>query len=1038
MMMSEKANKFVYTPPENGYPEWNNNPEIFHLNRRDASTTSFPFESVEQAKSTSFTESPFVRLLNGEWQFKWVNNPESREKEFFKSDHSKSDWESITVPGHWQFSGYDYPQYTNTTYPWVEHEDIDPPFAPTNYNPVGQYTRNLHLEADWVNDPLFIHFAGVEAAFYLWVNGDLVGYSEDTFTASEFDLSPYVREGDNEIAVEVYRWADASWLEDQDFWRLSGIFRDVLVYRTPEVHVKDFSVKTHLDDDYKDAELVVDIETENLSDAQFNGSVTIELHDENGKVVLTEKKSVSETQTDLTFGQKITDPLKWSAEKPYLYTLFISLADGSDNVLEVQRAYVGFRTFELKDGLMKINGERIVFKGVNRHEWDAHRGRAVTKEDMEKDVKIMKQYNVNAVRTSHYPNHPYWYELCDKYGLYVIDEMNLESHGTWYYGQKELEERNVPGSKAVWTENVLDRARSMYERDKNHPSIVIWSLGNESFGGENFLKLHDYFKQTDPSRLVHYEGVFHYRKSEKASDIESTMYIPPKDVEAYALQATEESKPYIICEFSHAMGNSLGNFYKYTELFDKYPILQGAFIWDWKDQAIARTSADGKSYLAYGGDFGESPHDGNFSGNGVIFADGSISPKIHEMKKCYQNVEFEVTDFEKGTLKIVNKHLFDDLTRYTLHWSIEKNGLQVDEGSIDSIDVKPLSEKEFELPIKTYHKETFEDVFYLTVSLQTKRESLWAGPGHEIAYEQFPVPAEAAVVTSESKNKQAWEIQKGEEKLSVRNGNQIFEFDKETGLLSSIKSGEKELLLTPVEPNFWRAYTDNDYGSHFNKKSGVWRNTSDKRQLEVIEVDLSSHLVTVRTSFIYPGLHGLKLGLSYTFKETGSVDVMYQLTPARDLPDIPEIGMRFMLDDSFNQLEWLGKGPFETYIDRQTAARTGIYRSSVKEQFVPYLRPQEHGNHIGTKWLELTDSSSHGIKISGLNDFEFNASEHAYEDLEAVDYAYKLKKSDKTVLRINSVQTGVGGDDSWGQETHPEFRISGAQPHSFAFSIDLI
>ncbi len=1034
--MRQKPKKFTYTAPKNGYPEWNNNPEIFELNRREASTTSFPFESIEQAKEIDFLESPFVRTLNGDWKFKWVKNPEERELNFYQKDYNIEKWDTISVPSHWQFEGYDYPQYTNTTYPWVEHENIKPPFAPTNYNPVGQYIRTFDLNSEWADSPLLLHFAGVEAVFYVWINGDFVGYSEDTFTASEFDISPYVQEGENKLAIEVYRWGDASWLEDQDFWRLSGIFRDVVLYCTPDIHVKDFKVQTLLDDVYRDAKLIVNVETENLFNVDFIGKVAIELHTENGEVVLTDERKVTETISFLELSQTIKNPEKWSAEAPNLYTLFIILKNEDGAILEVQRTNVGFRSFELKDGLMKINGERIVFKGVNRHEWDADRGRAVTNEDMEKDIKLMKQFNINAVRTSHYPNHPYWYELCDRYGLYVIDEMNLETHGTWEYGQKELNEYNVPGSNPIWTENVLDRAKSMYERDKNHPSIVISSLGNESFGGDNFLELYNYFKKTDPSRLVHYEGVFHYRKSEAASDIESTMYIPPKDVEKYALNATKESKPYIICEFAHAMGNSLGNFYQYTELFDKYPILQGGFIWDWKDQAITRASKNGKIYLAYGGDFGESPHDGNFSGDGVVFADGQVSPKLYEVKKTYQNVEFKMLDSKKGIVEIFNKNLFDNLSDYTLNWIIEKNGKTIDEGTFRTIEVTPLNKEIVKLPLKEYNKTSIEDDIYLTISLRTKKDTLWAESGYEIAFEQMPLLTKT--VSNKINHLVRWEVEDEESAFYVSTNGYSYGFDKETGLLSSLKQNGYEFLSAPMEPNFWRASTDNDQGSEFDKTSRIWRDTNKYRKLEAFEVIELQQSIKVETTFIYPELKGLKLILVFLFEEHGEVEVLYSLIPHKPLPDIPEIGLRLGLNKPFKQLKWLGKGPFETYIDRQSGAKIGIYESTVEKQFIPYLRPQEHGNHIGTKWLEIVNEENQGLKVKGHSTFEFNASEYTFEELEEVDYAYKLGASNKTVLRINLVQTGVGGDDSWSQEIHPEFRLPGTHPYMFAFSFKLI
>ncbi|GAA0365214.1 glycoside hydrolase family 2 TIM barrel-domain containing protein [Alkalibacterium iburiense] len=1032
--MVQRPEKFKYAAPENGYPEWNNNPDIFHLNRRDPYATSIPYASVEEAKVGS--DSPFVRSLNGEWAFKWVKNPDSRDTDFYKAEVSVDDWDTISVPSHWQFEGYDYPQYTNVTYPWVEHDDIKPPFAPTNYNPVGQYAKTVHLEKEWVDSPLYIHFAGVEAAFYIWVNGDLVGYSEDTFTASEFDLSPYVKEGDNKIAVEVYRWADASWLEDQDFWRLSGIFRDVYLYRTPLIHVNDIGIQTLLDDDYRDAELVVDLKLENNFQVDWEGQVSIVLEDAEGQSISLENETEELSSDALTLKNTIKNPKKWSAEHPYLYTLFILHKDAEENVLEVHKQSVGFRRFELKDGLMKINGERIVFKGVNRHEWAAERGRSVTKEDMVKDVELMKQYNVNAVRTSHYPNDPYWYELCNIYGLYVIDEMNLETHGTWYYGQKELEERNVPGDRPEWTANLLDRAQNMYERDKNHPSIVIWSLGNESFGGENFLTLYDYFKETDPTRLVHYEGVFHYRKSEAASDIESTMYIPPKLVEQYALQATEGTKPYIICEFSHAMGNSLGNFYQYTELFDKYPILQGGFIWDWKDQAIARTSEDGKDYLAYGGDFGESPHDGNFSGDGMIFADGTVSPKMPEMKRCYQNAEFKAVDLLNGQIEVENKNLFINLSHYDLQWTVELNGERVSEGTVDSLDVAPLSKKEITLDYSLPERSTLEDVAILTIQLVEKEATLYADKGHEVAFEQFVLPAKVKVNSQKEEASVVWEISQ-ENGLTVSAENTSFGFDSETGLLASIKVGEEEMVLSPLEPNFWRAMTDNDQGSQLDKRSAIWRDAQDKRVWIGSDVSHQGDTVKVVTEFLYPQLKDLTVVLSYTFLANGSLRVDYSFSPLKPLPEVPEIGLRMSLDPSFKQLEWFGKGPFETYMDRQTGAKIGLHSSTVEDQFVPYLRPQEHGNHVGTRWVTVSNKEK-GLKVTGHPQVEFNASAYTFEELESVDYAYKLPESNQTVLRINLAQMGVGGNDSWSQETQPEFLLHATRSYQYAFTIDIV
>ena len=585
-----------YKKPDNGFPEWNNNPEIFQVNRLKAHSTLMPYETVEEALKGDRNNSTFIKSLNGDWKFSFAENPEQRNTDFYKEDYDCSDWDEIKVPGHWQLQGYDYPQYTNVIYPWVKTEDIKPPFAPEKYNPVGSYVKTFTLPSQWEDNPVYISFKGVESAFYLWVNGDFVGYSEDSFTPADFDITPYLKEGENKLAVEVYRWCDASWLEDQDFWRLSGIFRDVFLYSTPQLHIYDFKVNTDLDEDYKDSDLVINANVINY-DGEYKGKLLVEgqLYDKEGNPILNQPISMEaemgdDKSIDLQGKAFVENPLKWSAEHPNLYTLVLSLKDEDGNLLETESCRVGFRKFEIKDNLMLINGKRIVFKGVNRHEFHPDKGRAIDREDMLADIILMKSYNINAVRTSHYPNDELWYDLCDEHGLYVIDENNLETHGTWCMGQTEDE--IIPASKPEWTDALIDRCNSMYQRDKNHPSVLIWSLGNEAWGGDNFIEMHKFFKDNDPLRIVQYEGIVHARKWEAASDVESQMYSKVGTLEHYA--NSNPKKPFILCEYSHSMGNSTGNLKKYCDLFDKYPVLQGGFIWDWIDQALTATLPDGR------------------------------------------------------------------------------------------------------------------------------------------------------------------------------------------------------------------------------------------------------------------------------------------------------------------------------------------------------------------------------------------------------------------------------------------------------------
>ncbi|SDC35622.1 beta-galactosidase [Pelagirhabdus alkalitolerans] len=1029
--------KYTYTPPENGYPEWNNNPDLFQLNRREAHATLMPYPTIDMALNHQREVSPYYFSLNGAWAFNWVSEPTKRNRSFYEQNYSTQNWDQIEVPSHWQLKGYDYPQYTNTVYPWVEKESIEPPFAPTNYNPVGQYVKHFNVSNEWLNQPVYLHFAGVEAAFYVWLNGEFVGYSEDTFTPAEFDLTPYLNEGDNKLAVEVYRWCDASWLEDQDFWRLSGIFRDVYLYKTPVVHVDDFFVKPELDDEMRHGQLKVDVR---LRDYEQTGSQVVVgamLYDkEQTPVWATPVQAVIDTDGELdtkfTLQAPVEDPQKWSAEDPNLYSLVLTVDTKEGELIEAQSSKVGFRRFELKDGLMKINGERIVFKGVNRHEFAADKGRAVTREDMIKDIEIMKQFNINSVRTSHYPNDPVWYELCDEYGLYVIDEVNLETHGTWEYGQVGLGE-TVPGSRPEWTDNVLDRCQSMFERDKNHPSIVIWSLGNESFGGDNFLKMHDFFSERDPSRLVHYEGIFHYRDSERASDIESTMYISPSGIETYAKEATKDSKPYILCEFSHAMGNSLGNFYKYTDLFDQYPILQGGFIWDFKDQSLLTETEDGRPFLAYGGDFGESPHTGNFSGNGLVFGDGALSPKLYEVKRCYQNIEFRLVSHKQAQVEVKNKFLFTNLDRYEFVWELHQEGEKVDGGK-QSVSLAPGESTIVQLD-RSNNELNPDKEHILTVSFVESENQLWCVAGHEVAFEQFTWPISQHEVTKKLDKKNAPEVEETGDELIIQGASHKVTFDLASGLLTSYKVSDVEWLKEALRPNFWRAMTDNDRGSELDQRSHVWKLASHSRQLADFTYEVTDTHVSVQTVLYFKEANDTKLIVDYTCDASGEVVVDYHLSPGEDLPEIPEVGMFMQLSEGFDRIKWYGKGPHESYWDKQKGAKVGLYEGLIKDQFVPYLKPQECGNKVGVRYGILTNETGKGLRIEGSPQIELNALPYTTEQLEQATHAHKLPEDLQTVVRINHLQMGVGGDDSWGQKTHPDFTLYANRDYHYQFTL---
>jgi beta-galactosidase len=1030
--------KFNYTPPQNGYPEWNNNPEIFQVNRMEAHATLMPFDSVEEALEGNRQVSKHYMNLNGDWKFNFAETPEKRIRDFYKKDFDCSGWNSIKVPGHWQLQGYDYPQYTNVRYPWENTEPLEPPFAPVIYNPVGSYVRTFAIPESWKDKPVYISFQGVESAFYVWVNGDLVGYSEDTFTPAEFDITPYLLDGENKLAVEVYRWCDASWLEDQDFWRMSGIFRDVYLYSTPEAHIYDFSVVTELDDNYENAALKVNAKLLNYYEKDMeNLIIEAELYDKEGNKALSQPISM-EGVLGKAYPIKINGealvkrPLKWSAEYPNLYTLVLILKDKNGTIIETESCKVGFRKFEIKDGLMKINGERILFNGVNRHEFSCDKGRAIGYEDMLKDIKLMKEFNINAVRTSHYPNNPLWYELCDEYGLYVIDETNLETHGSWRYGAKEEEPGVVPGSKPQWTGAVIDRCNSMIQRDKNHPSIIIWSLGNEAWGGDNFIKMHDFIKEQDPTRVIHYEGIFHARKWEAASDIESHMYSKIEVLESYA--KNDPKKPFILCEYSHAMGNSCGNLFKYCDLFEKYPVLQGGFIWDWIDQAIRTKTKDGIEYLAYGGDFNEPRHDGNFSGNGLIFADRTVSPKIYEVKKCYQSVKFEAVDLEKRKIRVHNKFLFTNLNEYELIWNITKNGNVVSKGSL-SIDVKPNSNEEFVLDYEFPEKNNIEEEYILTISAIISKNYVWAEKGHEIAFEQFILPAKSKEIESKYNKNQELGFEVENDVVKVLGKEFAIKFNKVTGNMYSYIYKGVELIKEALVPNFWRACTDNDLGNKLQERCAVWRDAGKERELLAFSAKALSKEVNVEAEYVLKNAGNSICKVKYSITGDGEVTIHEMLIPGDRLPEIPEVGMMLIMDKTFENLEWYGKGPHENYWDKALGAKIGIYSGKVQEQFVPYLKPQECGNKTEVRWARVTNNNGLGFLIKGNPLVELNALPYTASILEANDHPYKLPVSDKAVIRINYKQMGVGGDDSWGAKTHADFTLFANRIYEYSYTL---
>lgn len=975
------------------------NPRIFKINRLSAhSNHKYLGLNIEWRKS-----------LNGIWDFSYCDSP---------------NWSKIKVPGHMELQGYGDPQYVNTMYPWDGRENLEPGEVPKEFNPFGVYKKVITIPKDWKDRPVYISFQGVESCLELYCNDEFVGYSEDSFTPSEFDLTPYIKEGKAEIKAKVYKWCSGSWLEDQDFWRLSGIFRDVYLYSTPEVHVKDMFITSELGSGFKKATLKNILKIESQKESTID--IEMQLLDKGEVVLSTEENGLKIEKTlKIELSKKFENPKLWSAEKPNLYEVKVILKDsGSGEIIEECSQNFGFRKFEIEDKIMKINGERIVFKGVNRHEFSCYNGRAVSEEDMIWDIKFLKANNFNAVRTSHYPNQTRWYELCDEYGLYVIDEVNLETHGTWQILGQPCPEKVIPNNNPEWLENVMDRTKSMFERDKNYSSIVIWSCGNESFGGENIFKMSEYLRELDKTRVVHYEGVFWDRRYDKTSDMESRMYAKVHEIEKY-LQETPE-KPFILCEYSHAMGNSNGGLHKYTELEKKYPMYQGGFIWDYIDQSLMKKDPFGNDYLAFGGDFGDRPTDYNFCVNGIIYGDRQISPKVQEIKQLFSDYKITVTE---KSFTIDNESLFSNCNEYETRVKLLKNGVKILEESLECA-VKPLSQKEFKLHLPKM-KEAGE--YTIEISLHLKEDRFYASKGHEICFGQKTYKVDKKLKTTlEGKPT----LINGGFNIGIKTKNSELIFSKAYGGLISLKLCGKEFVDGVVMPNFWRASTDNDRGNKMPFRYAQWKLASSYAKMSNVETFEKENSIQIKATYDLPTVPATTVILSYEGFVDGKVKVTMEYDGVEGLSDMPLFGMSYKLPKEYSEIKWYGMGPEENYIDRVHGSRLGIFETDVEKNMSQYVIPQECGNRIGTRWAEITDKTGFGIKISGDVPFEFSALPYTVSEIESAYHHYELPKSHCTALNLNMVQMGVGGDDSWGAPTHDEYLVESNKKYLFTYVLE--
>ena len=1242
--------------------QWKNQPNVYEVNREEAhstfisyknSETALEYEKKPVAERGIRVNSDYNMLLNGEWDFNIVDKPSLRPDVSDENGFDTDGWDTIKVPSNWQTQGYDYPIYTNIKYPWTSTENPDIGVAPTKYNPVGTYQRSFELPEGWSTDRrVYVSFQGVESAFYLWINGEEVGYSEDSYTAKDFDITDYLREGENIISVQVFRWSDASWLEDQDFIRLSGIFRDVSIYSTPEVRIRDFEAVGNLDENYEDATLDIEVDLSNYLKNNDEYTIEAKLYDADYNEVFDSPLKTTtnfDGATDLNenatrkivnISGEVTSPKKWSAEDPNLYTVVIALKDKNGVEKEAVSTKIGFKKVEIRDKQILINGKPIYFKGVNRHETDPTDGRAVSVESMIEDIKIMKANNINAVRTSHYPNNPAFLELCDEYGLYVVDEANVETHGV---------RDKIPQSVPVWKAPVMDRIESMVERDKNVASIVMWSLGNEAGGGEIFKEAADWIRENEPTRPIHYEG--DYSNNTTASDVFSWMYPYPSTLESFA----SKNKPVIICEYLHSMGNSGGDLNKYMEIFEKYDNLQGGFIWDFVDQALYKdieeevsikdsssngftvdiqsggleegkegegikgyatlpndsklnvtgkgltvevsvkpeesttdstfvakgdtqfaiketvdfqhtgkraleffiydankpgsytqwVSAmvtelpenwvgnwhdiagtydgetiklfiDGKQvsetkysgvitssnypltiggdaqenrrsnatidnvrlynralsieelndktrdasdsllwvdfdnqvtnnpsgddkYFAYGGDWGDSPNDGNFSGNGLLNADRTPKAQLLDVKYHYQDIEMKEVDINNGIISIENESLFTNINKYDAVWELYQDGAIISEGKLDGLDIEPLTTKEVVIPFNAPENIDNGSEYFVTVRFKQKEATKWADVGYEVAKQQFIVNfADEGKDLVDVSSMENVSLEESDSDIKVSGKGFEVNFDKSTGNIDSFKNNGVELLSSPIIPDFWRAPNDNDRENGMPNRTATWKNAGKNRTIENIDVISNEKVVTIAVDSTLPTTTASKYSNIIKIYGNGDVVITSNLEPgSSSLPEIPAIGMELKMSNGFENLQWFGRGPDENYWDRNMSTDVGLYTSNVDDQFFPYLEPQQTGNKTDVRWMTLTNEDGVGLMASGDNLIEFSALHYSEEELSSKSHPYKLVKGDIEV-NLNYKQMGVGGDDAWGARPHEEFQLKSNKNYTYRMRLKAI
>ncbi len=1012
--------------------DWEN-PEVVGINKEPGHCTLMPYPDLQSALACEREASTFYMCLNGKWNFHWVNKPADRPKDFYKPDYDVSDWEEIPVPANWQMQGYGRPIYLNRPYPFPPN----PPYIPHDYNPVGSYRREFALPYRWQGQQVFLHFDGVKSAFYVWVNGQRVGYSQDSMTPAEFNITKYLREGANTLAVEVYRWSDGSYLEDQDMWRLSGIYRNVYLFSTPKVHISDFFVRCDLDDQYEDGIVMIRPRLVSFTSEDLKGwTVQAQLYNEQNQPVFTKPLSknalaiINEKypqRNNVKFAlmqQKVPKPKKWTAETPNLYTLVLTLKDAEGKTIELESCKVGFRKVKIKDGQLYINGQSIKLYGVNRHEHDPDHGRAIPISRMIEDIKLLKQNNINAVRTSHYPDDPHWYDLCDKYGIYLIDEANLETHGQGGY----------LSNQPKWHTAFVERAIRMVERDKNYPSVIFWSLGNEAGCGPNHAAMAGWIHDYDSTRYVHYEGAAGDLKNFPYVDMISRMYARIPQIVKLATDPVDV-RPMVLCEYAHAMGNSVGNLKEYWDAIRSHERLIGGFIWDWADQGLRKFSDDGKMFWAYGGDYGDFPNNGNFCCNGLVQPDRKPNPSLQEVKKVYQRIHVKPVDLLAGKVSVRNEYDFLRLDFAKASWELAADGKVLQKGTLPKLSLPPREEQQIDIPFGKPQLEPGTE-YFLKITFVLARDTSWATKGHIIAWDQLKLPfetpsAEVLKISTMPKVK----LLESKNAFTVNGKDFQVTIDRQSGAIESFRFSGQELVVSPLVPNFWRPPIDNDNGNKMPKRQGVWKNAGPERTVTKVTAEqINDQVVRITAQAELPAGDS-DYSNTYTIYGRGDVIVESRINPGGKLPNLPRFGMQMAIPGRFFNMSWFGRGPHETYWDRNSGAAVGLYSGTVEENIHVYVRPQENGNKTDVRWLALTDEKGAGLLAVGMPLLSVSAWPFSMQDLENANHIHELPQRDFITVNLDYKQMGVGGDNSWGARPHPEYTLPSSKPYSYCFRL---